>query len=188
MKQSVISPKERIFETASRLFNSIGVHTVGIDRIIEEAGVAKKTFYTHYPSKNNLVAQYFTKKDEVWFQRLKKYSSDPANSPLENILGVFDGLKEWFSEPDFYGCPFIRGLTDFGVEKNDPELVSCIETHFIETQKYIGVLLKKLRPKDYKAYVPQVMSLIAGATIVAHASGDSSIADINKEMARILLN
>lgn len=187
MKQPTLSPKERIFNTATVLFNSVGVHTVGIDRIIEESGVAKKTFYHHFPSKNKLVAQYFNRKDEIWFERLKKYSSDPKKSALDNVLGLFDGLKEWFSEPDFFGCPFIRGLSDFGEEKNDPELVSCIEAHFAETQKYIGSLLKELRPRDYRKFIPQIMSLIAGATIVAHATRDSSIAGINKEMARTLL-
>lgn len=57
----------------------------------------------------------------------------------------------------------------------------------METQNYIGELLKELRPKDYKDFIPQIMSLVAGATIVAHAGGDASIADINKEMAKKLL-
>lgn len=187
MKEVTVSAKERIVATATRLFNSVGVHATGIDRIIEESGVAKKTFYNHFPSKNQLIALYFSRKDEIWFARLKKFSSKPEMLPIERVLGLFDGLKEWFSQPDFYGCPFIRGLSDFGEEKNSPELANCIELHFSETQNYIAGLLKEARPKDYQSFVPQIMSLVAGATIVAQASGDSSVADVNKKMARILL-
>lgn len=187
MKKKTLSPKERIISTATRLFNSVGVHTTGIDRIIEESGVAKKTFYNHFPSKNQLIALYFSQKDDVWFSRLKRFSSDPKMSPMSRVLCLFDGLKEWFSEPDFCGCPFIKGLSDFGKERSDPELMSCIEVHFTETQKLLSKLLKEVRPTDFEQFVPQMMSLIAGATIVAHASGNPSIADVNKAMAKTLL-
>lgn len=187
MKIEKTSPKHRILETAVRLFNSIGVHTVGIDRIIEESGVAKKTFYRHYPSKNKLIGEYFRKRDEVWFGILKKYTSTSVKDPMDRVLGIFDGLKFWFSQPDFFGCSFIRGLSDFGEEKNDPELAKCLEDHFTRTDEYVAGLLKEVRPKDYRKFVPQMASLIAGATIVAHGTGNPKIADINKEMARTLL-
>lgn len=188
MKKVIPSPKERIIERADQLFNSIGVHSTGIDRIIAESGVAKKTFYHHFPSKNDLIAEYFGRKDAIWFERLKRYSSNPRHSPLERVLGIFDGLKEWFGEEDFYGCPFIRGLSDFGEGKDDPRLVGCIEKHFAETQEYLSSLLKEVNPKEYKKLVPQMMSLVAGATIVAHVSRNPKIADINKQMARVLLS
>lgn len=187
MKTLAEKPRERIISTAIRLFNSVGVHATGIDRIIEEAGVTKKTFYHHFPSKNKLISEYFSKKDELWFRTLKKYSSDVSQKPIDQFLGVFDGLQDWFLQSDFYGCPFIRGLSDFSEEKNDPEINQKISQHFSETMKYLEILLKKVRPKDYKIFLPQMMSLIAGATIVAQATGDSKIAQINKIMAKNLL-
>lgn len=180
-----LSPKERIVASAVALFNSKGVHTTGIDRIITESGVAKKTFYHHFPSKNDLIAEFFKRKDEVWFETLKKYSADSKQPPLDRVLGIFDGLKEWFSQDDFFGCPFIKGLSDF--EKDNTLLVTCVEKHFAETQEYVGKLLKEVNPSGYKKLIPQIMSLIAGATIVAHASRNPKIADVNKEMARVLL-
>ena len=187
MKET-LSPKERIVNTAVRLFNSVGIHTTGIDRIIEESGVAKKTFYNHFESKNKLIAEYYRRKDEIWFSNLTKHSSDPEKTSLENLLGIFDGLHAWFKEDDFYGCPFIRGLSDFGGELGDDELKTCVGRHFEKTQDLVTTLLKKVRPKDFKEFVPKIMSLIAGATVVAHATKNPKIAVTNKEVARVLLS
>lgn len=186
-EETPISPRERIVQTAMGLFNREGVHATGIDTIIAESGVAKKTFYNHFESKNKLIAEYFRRKDEIWFARLEKYAHAAEKPPLERLLGLFDGLKEWFGEPDFYGCPFIRGLSDFGKTENDPELVSCVEKHFERTSDLVESLLKLFRPKDCKVLVPQIMSLIAGATVVAHGTRNPQVATLNKEIARTLL-
>lgn len=181
------SPRDRIIQTAERLFNSQGVHTTGIDQIIEESSVAKKTFYHHFPSKSDLIAEYFRVKDESWFSRLRRHTLESEKNPLEQVLGLFDALKEWFAGPDFHGCPFIRGLTDFSDPKDEPVLRQCVSGHFDLTIKLVTELLKPVRPDDYADFVPQIMSLIAGATVLAHATKDPGAADVNREMARRLL-
>ncbi len=125
-KIETLSAKDKIVQTAMRLFNSNGIHTTGIDRLIAESNVAKKTFYNHFSSKNDLIIEYFVQKDLAWFAMLKKYSDDGRLSPADRLLGIFDGLKDWFSKPDFYGCPFIRGLADFSQTDSPPEIVSCL--------------------------------------------------------------
>jgi AcrR family transcriptional regulator len=180
------SPQERILDAAVRLFNAQGVHTTGIDQIIAESGVAKRTFYNHFDSKNKVIAAYYRLKDDAWFSRLAHHSSIPTN-PVDRVLGLFDGLKEWFQEDDFAGCTFIRGLSDFGQKSSDPELVTCVTEHFSRTKDLLTKLLAAARPGCDQQLVNQMMSLIAGATVVAHASRDPSVADTNKEVARALL-
>jgi len=180
-----LSPKERIVAAARRLFNEVGP-TVGIDQIIAASGVAKRTFYHHFPSKSALLAEFLRRLDVVWFERLERHT--PASKPpLERVLGLFDALKEWYSEPDFLGCSFIRGLSDFGAACGDPLLIACVREHFERTGEIVVALLKAARPKDYAAFVPLFMTLIAGSTVVAHATKDPAIADANKETARKLL-
>ncbi|TXI81195.1 MAG: TetR/AcrR family transcriptional regulator [Cupriavidus sp.] len=181
------APREKILFTALRLFNQQGAHTTGIDQIIAESGVAKRTFYRYFPSKVDLLAEYFRQRHDSWFSRLTRYAGDPQAAPLDRLLGVFDALEEWFSEPDFFGCPFIRGLSDFGPDSQAPELTERIREHFARTEDFVEELLRKVRPRDYKKFVPQIMSLISGATIIAHATRDPSIAGVNKEMARKLI-
>ena len=51
--------RDSIITTAMRLFNQYGFTNIGIDRIIDESGVAKMTFYKHFPSKNQLIRPVF---------------------------------------------------------------------------------------------------------------------------------
>ena len=169
-----------------RLFNRQGAHATGIDQIIAESGVAKRTFYRYFPSKVQLLVEYFRERDDIWYSRLNRFI-DSKSEPIDRLLSLFDSLKEWFAEPDFFGCPFIRGLSDFGPESGSPELSRCIAEHFARTEALVESLLVEIRPKNAQKFVPQIMSLIAGATIIAHASHDASIADVNKAMARKLL-
>ena len=57
--------RRRLLDTATRLFYEAGIHAVGIDRIIAEAGVAKATFYNHFPSKDDLVVAYIEEQDRL---------------------------------------------------------------------------------------------------------------------------
>src|SRR3954470_2761952 len=100
-----LAPRERILKTASDLFYRFSVHSVGIDRIIAESGVAKMTFYKHFPSKADLVATYLRHKSAVWFQMLQTATEQPGLSPVERILAIFDALDGPFRSPAFRGCP-----------------------------------------------------------------------------------
>ncbi|HEY8965923.1 MAG TPA: TetR/AcrR family transcriptional regulator [Candidatus Methylacidiphilales bacterium] len=182
-----LSPRDRIVATGMRLFNEGGPHTIGIDRIIAESGVAKRTFYHHFPSKTALLAEFFRRKDEVWFDRLERHTEDRTKPPLERLLALFDAMKEWYSEPDFLGCAFIRGLADFGADCGEPELVACVREHFERTGKILAELLQAVRPDDYAEFLPLFSTLLGGATVVAHATKDPAIADNLKAMARKIL-
>jgi len=180
------SPREKILSTAMRLFYQQGAHTTGIDQIIAESGVAKRTFYRYFPSKVDLLAEYFRQRHAIWHSRITRFAEAGA-TPLDRVLSIFDALKEWFAEPEFFGCPFIRGLSDFGPDSGAPELRRGIAEHFARTEEFVADLLKEVRPDDYRNFIPQIMSLVSGATILAHATGDPHIADVNKAMARRLL-
>src|SRR4051794_19626158 len=77
---NVLAPRERILKTASDLFYRFSIHTVGVDRIIAESGVAKMTFYKHFPSKANMVATYLRHQDALWLQMLAASTEKPGLS------------------------------------------------------------------------------------------------------------
>lgn len=186
-QNETMSAREKIVQTAVRLFNSNGIHTTGVDKIIFESAVAKKTFYNHFASKNDLIVEYFVRKDLAWFAMLEKYTGNTKQAPTNRLLGIFDGLKEWFSKPDFYGCPFIRGLADFSQVDSSHEIVSCLEKHFSKTQDVVEDLVTQINAKQSKVLVPQIMSLISGSIVVAQATKNPQIADSNKSIAKKLL-
>jgi AcrR family transcriptional regulator len=102
--------RTRILETAARLFYAEGVHAVGIDRIIAEAGVAKATFYHHFPSKDELVRAYLQEQSRQ--QRATAAALPPA-APREMLLAIFDAVGELGREPGYRGCPFVNAAAEY---------------------------------------------------------------------------
>ncbi len=178
--------RSRILRTAIVLFNSNGVHTTGIDRIIAESGVAKMSFYKYFPSKGKLVAEYLRFKHQCWDRGMTFHTTSPEKDDTEKFLGIFDFLKAWFLEPDYKGCPFIRGLSEFD-PGYEPEVLACTAQHFDSIQITVQTLLKVIRPDDYKKLTPKIMSLIAGSIVLAQATKNPGIADVNKQVAQSLI-
>jgi AcrR family transcriptional regulator len=183
-----LSPKERILKTASDLFYKHGVNSVGIDRIIAESGVAKMTFYRHFPSKCSLVAEYLGDRDHAWQRLLDQFTGDTSKPALERLLAIFDALEQSIKSPGFYGCPFIKTLAEFGPERNDPKVQERLDSHFAGMENVVARLLKDIRPKDSKKLVAPLMSLICGTIVVAQATGKTDIANRNRELVKALLS
>ncbi len=181
-------PRDRILRTAAALFYRHGVHSVGIDRIIAESGVAKMTFYRHFPSKARLVAEYLAQKEAGWQALVARFAGDAAKPPLERLLSVFDALECSIRNPGFHGCPFIKALAEFGPERDSPEVRARIHTHFTTVEKVLAQLLSQIRPRHAKQLLPPLMSLVMGTIVVAHATGSAEVASRNKAAAKALLS
>ena len=106
------SARERILETALRLFYAHGTRGVGIDRIIAESGVAKMSFYNHFPSKADLVAAFLDERHRRWMAWFETGLTARAAKPGASLAGVADVLRTWFAAPDFHGCAFINILAE----------------------------------------------------------------------------
>ncbi|WP_426386272.1 TetR/AcrR family transcriptional regulator [Pseudomonas brassicacearum] len=183
-----LKPRDRILKTAIILFNERGVHTVGIDRIIAESGVSKRTFYNYFPSKADLVAAYLDFWHWLRFTSLNKFVAQIDGNPEAELLAIFDFLEYWFSEQDFRGCIFARGLNDFN-DDSSQTLRTKVGLHFDEWAHFIKARLSQLVEPDRVAILlPQFLSLITGTTVVAHASGNTNIAQLNKQIAIVLLS
>src|ERR1700739_59571 len=100
------SARERLRAAANELFYNEGVHTVGIDRVIERAGVAKASLYNTFGSKDDLVRGYlelrFGLRREATLTKIAA-----VDSPREKMLAIFDLLDETFHRPGYNGCAFV---------------------------------------------------------------------------------
>jgi AcrR family transcriptional regulator len=105
------SARERLLAAANELFYAEGVQTVGIDRIIERAGVAKGSLYNVFGSKEELVAAYLASRHEGTARRLTE-AIESLDDPRQKILAVFDAQAQLFGQPDFNGCAFIAASTE----------------------------------------------------------------------------
>lgn len=106
--------RERIVETALNLFYGYGFHAVGLDQIIAEVGVTKTTFYNHFESKDDLVIEAIKFRDrwesDAFSRRCHELAGD---DPVKLMLAAFDVLHEWFTDPDYTGCLFIKACAEF---------------------------------------------------------------------------
>src|ERR1700744_6747987 len=116
--------KERILETADRLFYLRGIRAVGVGTIAAEIGISKRTLYNHFPSKDALIAAYLARRFVT-----PRPSEKP---PAEQILGTFDALERRFSAKDFRGCPFVNAVAELGAEEQS---VRKIAIEFKESRR-----------------------------------------------------
>src|SRR5882724_12232385 len=101
------SPRDRLLAAANELFYEEGVNTVGIDRIIERAGVAKASLYSSFGSKDELVRSYLQARYLARRERIEKKLLT-SDTPREKLLAIFDVLAELMATPGFRGCAFVR--------------------------------------------------------------------------------
>jgi AcrR family transcriptional regulator len=105
------SARERLLAAANELFYEEGVHTVGIDRVIERAGVAKASLYSAFGSKEALVLAYLALRAERRQARIEARIA-LYDDPRAKILAIFDVLQELISEPKFRGCAFVNACAE----------------------------------------------------------------------------
>jgi AcrR family transcriptional regulator len=105
------SARERLLTAANELFYNEGVHTVGIERIIEQAGVAKASLYNTFGSKDELVRAYLQARHDSITQRIMQAVAR-YGTPRERLLAVFEGQGELFAQPDYRGCAFNRASAE----------------------------------------------------------------------------
>src|SRR5271168_2947929 len=96
--------KERILQTADRLFYGQGIRAMGVDTIAAEIGISKRTLYNHFPSKNALIVAYLQRR-----LRLVPTSTKP---PAQQILGEFERLERTFAAEGFRGCAFVNAVAE----------------------------------------------------------------------------
>ena len=107
------SGRERILEAAYPLFSRSGIRAVGVDTIVEAAGVAKMTLYRNFPSKEDLALAFLALREERWTRAwLWNEVSQRADEPTERLLAIFDVFGEWFARDDFEGCSFVNVLLE----------------------------------------------------------------------------
>src|ERR1700678_1136074 len=105
------SARERLLAAANELFYNEGVHTVGIDRVIEQAGVAKASLYNTFGSKDELVRAYLETR-HASVAELVTQAVDRYDTPRERLLAVFEGQGELFAQPGYRGCAFARASAE----------------------------------------------------------------------------
>ncbi|MEC3862440.1 TetR/AcrR family transcriptional regulator [Mesobacterium sp. TK19101] len=173
--------RDRILVAASTLFCRQGFAATGIDTVIDAANTAKATLYKHFPSKQQLIEAVLDAEGETWrawfFGRLAKVQA-PAN---ERMLAVFGVLQDWFSDPGFYGCPFINAVAEF--ESSNGAVRKAAEKHKSHLITWLTAQAIEQGLPDPKETTRTFVVLIDGAIVAAQHTRDPSFARTARRLA-----
>jgi AcrR family transcriptional regulator len=179
-----VSARERLLLAADELFYTEGVHTVGIDRVIERAGVAKATLYNAFGSKDELVRAYLIRRNLARQARLTEQLAARYQEPRERLLGVFDLLGESFVRPEFHGCAFANASAEArpggAVQEISDESRAWVVSMFADLARAAGAA-------DPESLARQLALLYHAATQSAQMDRDPAAAGTARAAAATLL-
>lgn len=184
---SRLTARERLLGAASELFYAEGIHTVGIDRIIARAGVAKASLYNTFGSKDELVRSYLQQRHAVVEARVT-VALERWDDPRDKLLGVFVAQGERMAEPDYHGCPFISASAES--EPDSPALQASVEYRewlrslFGDLAGQAGVTDEA----DVERLARQLVMLYDGAALSLRIDGNRMAATAAGDAARLLLD
>jgi AcrR family transcriptional regulator len=178
------SARQRLLDAADELFYGEGIHTVGIDRVIEKAGVAKGSLYYIFGSKDELVRSYLRNRHELWSTRIDERLA-AALTPRDGVLSVFDALGDLFAEPEFNGCAFTNAAAE--APPGSAELDMSSEFRRWVHELFAG-LCREAGLAEPDALASQLVVLYDGANASAALDHDPAAARRGRDIAEILLD
>lgn len=136
---------QRIVETASILFHRQGYNSTGINQIIEEANVAKGSFYYNFKSKEDVCIAYLNNRHDYWFEQLKEYITlDKKQAPA---LAAFDFLTSMNEKENFRGCSFLNILSE--IPAKESRILEVIQQHKSDLRSHLASLIENNPISDH---------------------------------------
>lgn len=174
--------REQLVTTALDLFYYQGVHEIGINEILKVSGVAKRTMYSHFESKDALIVATLQKRHTNFMSWLKDVLKD-ARSDQQVINLLFDGLESWFTNKSevlgkFRGCFFINTAAEFSAIQSD--IVKYCSFHKTE----VRALIEQKLTCNSSTLLDAICIMKEGAITTVHMTGEGS--DVCEKSKRIL--
>lgn len=166
--------RDELIDAAIRLFNRHGYHATGVDRLMEETGIAKTTLYRHFATKEELIVAALARIDEMAREDLRAFVEATADDPRERILATFAWLDRWFRKAEFKGCPFVAAAAEFAGAA-DP-VFQQVRLHKRLTLAYFEELVRAARIPHPKSIARQLVMLQEGAVAYAQVLGPDGVA------------
>jgi len=176
--------RERLLSAADELFYEHGINVVGIDRLIEKAGVAKASLYECFDGKEDLIRSYVQARDERRRARILDRIKS-LKHPRDKALAVFDILSELAAQPDFRGCAFNRA----GAESAPQSKVrsACEDAREWMLQLFLGIA-REAGVRNPQDLARQLTVLYDGASVSAQFGGGATAVTAARASAGLLLD
>jgi len=176
--------RERILGTASRLFYREGARAVGIDRVIEDAGVAKASLYRHFRSKDELIAAFLKREDEDFWSCW----DEVAQRHRDDARAELDAHMQWIGERvarhNYRGCPQLNIASEFP-DANHPARTVAV-THKNQLRRRLRGIAERLGVRDPEQLATQLLLVINGAFVSTHVLEGTDAATLLTDAAHAL--
>jgi AcrR family transcriptional regulator len=177
------SPRERLLQAAGDLFYAEGVQSVGIDRVIERAGVAKASLYSTFGSKEQLVCAYLNERHAQTLGRLRA-AVDAVEDPVERILALFDAQAQLFSTPNYRGCAFAAAAAEAPA---GGRVAEAAESYRRDIRALFTELAADAGAPDPALLASQLQLVYDGGGLAANMDRDATIAAPARAAAAALI-
>ncbi len=181
---NLIKPRERILETAANLFYANGYRAVGIDRIIAESGVAKMSFYRHFPSKDDLIAAYLQRASDnfwVWLETITRDEPDPR----QQLEAIFRAVTNRSIHPACLGCTFMAAALEFPALEHPAHAVALAYKRGVLAK--LTELSRLAGAREPEVLGAGLMMLMDGAWSAARMFGPGNHAQHVATIAKLLI-
>lgn len=168
MEIDELPARERILVTAHELFYRDGIRATGVDRLIAASGVAKLTFYRHFPSKDDLVRAFLEHRHQRWMAWFVDALGRHGAAAGGGLAPLAAALDEWFADPAFRGCAFINAVGE--VAGMLPDVVATASRH---KQEMVQVIEGLLPPGPDRPELAQAAALAVDGAIVRAQMGQA---------------
>lgn len=183
--KSKARPRDRVLETAARLFYEHGIRAVGVDRVVAESGVGKATLYRHFPTKDDLMVAALELRHEPTIAFIKRLAEEAGETPRERLLGFFGQLEEAFGSPGWHGCAFANAT----LELHDPSHPAreVAERHKRETADVFERLACEAGVRHPRELAEQLVMVLDGVMVATQVQDDPSVARSAARAARAIV-
>ncbi len=186
MTETKSKARQRIVETAERLFYAEGVRSVGIDRIIAEAEVAKMTLYNHFSSKDDLILAVLQFREVKFGGMFEKWMERHVKKGTDRFEAFFAALKDWFDSPGFRGCAFINAVVELADARHAASQFSA--EHKERFHEMLKEIITETGGKKAASAAPAIALMVEGAIVTAVMEQTSDPADVAKDAALVLVS
>lgn len=184
MNTPTTDTREKILATAEQLIYQNGIHATGMDLLVKTSGVARKSIYRYFATKDEVAAAALNARDVRWMNWFRT-ESDKAETPEARILNMFLVLKGWFESEGFRGCAFINTAGEVGDPDDPIRLIAKL--HKQKLLDYTQELTEQLNIEQPSVLARKLLILMEGAITTARVMGDYGAADSARDIAQLLL-
>lgn len=180
------SKREELVQKALESFYRGGFHAIGMDRLAKETGVSKTAIYKHFRSKDDLILATLRQRDEQFRNWLTRRIEALADDPRDRLLAIFDVLGEWFAEPGFKSCMFIKASSEFQTRGEPIHTMSAEHKHLLA--RYFTELAEAAGAQEPEALARQLLVIKEGAIVLAHLHEPKKVAEDAMLLARVAID